>query len=519
MYHLDSGGMLVKRGRTMLLNTLLLTATTFLMRSVGVLFQVYLSNKIGAAGIGLFQLIMSVSMLAAAFAISGIRFATTRLVSEELGLGKPGGVKRAVFRCLLYGLSFGSAAMLLLFFGAGFIGTVWVGDERSVLSLKILALSLPAFAMSNVLSGYFTAVSRVVKSAGVHVAEQAIRITVIVLALSRVDVTNVEGACAAVVIGGVVGEIGSFFLMFAVYRLDRRRYDVQSGKRSGLTRRMFSIALPLAFSAYARTALVTLENLLIPRGLRKSGATSEQALADFGMIEGMVVPIITFPAALFYALSELLVPELTDAQVTGNKARITSITSRTLYLCLLFSVGVMAIMFYFSGELGMAIYDSESVGEYLRLLSVLIPLIYLDTVTDGMLRGLGEHLYTMRINIFDSLISVLLIYVLLPRYAVMGYVVIIYFTEVFNFAFSLYRLVKKTKLRLPLLRIVKSVAAAIGAVNGAVLLLRLLGFSLMPETLSLAVHILLSAVGYFVLLFVLNCLDKNDIKWFKDQLR
>ena len=519
MYHLGSGGMLVKRGRAMLLNTLLLTATTFLMRSVGVLFQVYLSNKIGAAGIGLFQLIMSVSMLAAALAISGIRFATTRLVSEEIGLGRPGGVKKAVFRCLLYALSFGSAAMLLLFFCARFIGTVWVGDERSVLSLKILALSLPAFAMSNVLSGYFTAVSRVVKSAGVHVAEQAIRITVVVLALSRVDIANVEQACAAVVIGGVVGEIGSFLLMLAVYRLDRRRYDVCSGKRSGLTRRMFSIALPLAFSAYARTALVTLENLLIPRGLRKSGATSEQALAGFGMIEGMVVPIITFPAAMFYALSELLVPELTDAQVTGNKARITSIASRTMRLCLLFSVGVMIIMFYFSGELGTAIYGNTDVGGYLRLLSVLIPLIYLDTVTDGMLRGLGEHLYTMRINILDSLISVLLIYVLLPRYAVMGYIVIIYFTEVFNFSFSLHRLIKETHLRLPLLCIVKSVAAAVGAVNGSALLLRLLGFSLLPETLSLTVHILLTAAFYLALLYAFDCLGKSDVKWFRDQFR
>ena len=55
------------RGRNLLLNTLLLTATAFLMRAVSVTFQIYLSNKIGAAGIGLFQLIMSINMLAFTF--------------------------------------------------------------------------------------------------------------------------------------------------------------------------------------------------------------------------------------------------------------------------------------------------------------------------------------------------------------------------------------------------------------------------------------------------------------------
>ena len=83
----------MSRGRKVLFNTALLTLTSLLMRSVGMMFQVWLSNKIGPAGIGLFQLIMSVSALAATFSISGIRFATTRLVSEELGRGNAAGIK------------------------------------------------------------------------------------------------------------------------------------------------------------------------------------------------------------------------------------------------------------------------------------------------------------------------------------------------------------------------------------------------------------------------------------------
>ena len=71
--------------RRLAVNTALLTAAALLMRCIGLAFQGWLSARIGAAGVGLYQLVLSVDFLCATFAISGIRFAATRLVSEELG--------------------------------------------------------------------------------------------------------------------------------------------------------------------------------------------------------------------------------------------------------------------------------------------------------------------------------------------------------------------------------------------------------------------------------------------------
>ncbi len=505
----------MERGKTMLLNTLLLTATAILMRTVGMVFQVYLSNKIGASGIGLFQLILSVSMLAATFAISGVRFATTRLVSEELGRGSGSGVKAAVRRCLIYALCFGTAAAFALYFGADMIGNKWIGDERTVLSLRLLSLSLPAFAMAAVLSGYFTAVTRVIKSAMVQIGEQLVRIVVVILALNLSTGFTVETACAIIVIGGVVGEVFSFLMLYLLYVFDRRRYTHGHARGTGLTKRLLNISLPLAVSAYGRTALSTIENLLVPRGFRKSGASSEAALADYGLIQGMVFPIIAFPSAFFYSLSELIVPELTEAQVNGRTQEISRKVGRILYLCILFSFGVTAAFFQFAGELGTCIYQSPAVGPYIRSLALLMPIIFLDSVTDGMLRGLGQQMYCMRYNILDSLLSVVLVYFLLPIYAVPGFIFMIYFTDLFNFTLSLRRLYVITKFRLPFKNILKSVFCAFGAVNIAALFMRLIGLGGTPSTWSLTIHIILSLVIYAGLLFVLGCLVRTDIKWLR----
>ena len=205
----------MKRGRRLLYNTLLLTAASMFMRAVAVSFQVYLAGVIGAAGIGLFGLIASTQLLAFTVAVSGIRFATTRLVSEELGRGNPRSVPQVMRRCMMHALLFGTLASTLLFFGADFIGQVWIGDVRAVLSLRILSVSLPFVAVFAALNGYFVAVSRVIKSAGVSVFEQVLKVSFVVLLFLLRAPAGLEAALATVVLGSVSAEIISSLLLFA----------------------------------------------------------------------------------------------------------------------------------------------------------------------------------------------------------------------------------------------------------------------------------------------------------------
>lgn len=509
----------MKRSKVIFFNTLLLTAASMLMRAVGVFFQVYLSNKIGSAGIGLFQLIGSVEALSMTVAISGVRYATTRLVSEELGLGRPRGAVSAVRRCLAYALFFGCLTAGLLFTFSGLIGNVWIGDSRTVLSLRILALALPFTAMCAVIGGYFTAVQRVIKSAGVQMAEHLIRIGAIVFFLKIAPADNLEFACAAVVAGGVFGEIVGLAFMGTLYLYDKRRLGKAGEKPKNLSRRLLHISLPVAVSAYARSALSTLEHMLVPRGLKKSGESGDSALELYGTIHGMVFPIITFPSALFTSLSELIVPELTEAQVVGNTSKIEFIVNRILSLCLLFSIGVTGMFICFHKEFGDLLYQDAEVGRYIFIFAFLMPVIYMDAITDGMLKGLGQQLHSMAYNVADSLISVIMVYTLLPLYSIRAYIFIVFFTESFNFFLSIRRISKVTVLRLRIRDIVLPALSIAGAVNFAALLLRTVGIVPGSSGLALTLAILVSGVIYVGLLLLLNCLTKNDIRWFREILK
>lgn len=64
-----------------------MTITALILRTIGIFFRIYMSNKIGAEGMGLYQLIFSIYVLAATFASSGICTAVTRMVTDELATG------------------------------------------------------------------------------------------------------------------------------------------------------------------------------------------------------------------------------------------------------------------------------------------------------------------------------------------------------------------------------------------------------------------------------------------------
>ena len=429
-------------GKKLAYNTALLTGSTLVMRWIGLAWQVWLAGRIGPAGIGLFQLVMSVGFLFVTLAVSGIRFAVTRLLSEELGQGRDGSVEGAMRRAAGYSALFGTAALIVLWAFAQPIGFLWVRDARTVLSLRLLALSLPAAGLSSVLAGYFTAVGRVWKTAAEQFLEQLLRMALVALLLYAAPQEDLERSCAAVVAAGTIADWLGALALYLLYRSDRRIHTGTSRRGQSLTPRMLAIAFPLALSAYARSALNTFRQLLVPRGLRQSGLSADAALTGYGIINGMAMPILLFPTCLPSALAELLVPALTQAQVTGQTDHIRRQVRSLLTQTAIFSLAAAVFFWCTADALGYLVYGTPEAGRYIRLLSPLVPFLYLDIVTDGCLKGLGQMMRSMTYNIAEAALGLVLVWALLPVHALAGYVFVLYVCEIFNFSLSIGRLWK-----------------------------------------------------------------------------
>ena len=489
----------------------LLTAVALAMKTVGMFFGAYISREVGAEGVGLYTVVMTVYSFALTLATSGISLTVTRLVASALGEGRPSEISKILKGALLYSGFFGFLSSLLLFFGAGFIGDGILFDGRTVDSLKILAFSLVPISLSSVYSGYFIGVKRVGFNAAVSVFGQLLKIIVTVILVSIAMPYGIGTAVAALCLGIVVSELLSFLLIFIEFVFDRKRHPESKSKESSAALiPIGKMALPLAFSAYVRSILISVEHILIPKRLKDRGESSSEAYSHYGILHGMAIPLVLYPMTPLSSFSGLLVPEFSEDMSAKRNGRMSRIASLALNTTLFYAVVTSVLIFSFSGELGYLIYDSYDAGYYIAMLAPVVPIMYLDHVTDQVLKGLGEQVYSMWVNISDSLLSVALIYLLIPRLGITGYAVVIIVMEGYNFILSYIRLRKKASFSISLY---KSFLLPIAlSLLSVFVTKRVFLFSGKDVSVVWFVFKILFSLCVFVSLYVTLGLKKNKIK-------
>ena len=362
----------------------------------------------------------------------------------------------------------------------------------------------------------------VAKTASGELLEQFVTIMAVVCLFTFVAPQGLEYSCVAIMLGSTLGEIASCTYTFIFFIKDKIKAKDTPGNQFQYTFRkalqdMFHIELPIMFGSTLRNGLVTIENILIPIGFKKHGASTETSLSNYGMIHGMVMPLILFPSAFLMAFSSLLVPEMAEANAVGHKRTISRTTARSMQLTLLFSFFITACFIVFADDFGRTFYQSEEAGRLIRFLAPLIPLLYLDSVVDGILKGLDQQIASMRYNFADSGLRVILVYFLIPFTGVNGYLGILFFSTIFNATLSIHRLLKVSQVEIQFVDwIVKPILCGGISVLCFSLLRHLPFMNAVPVWCCMILEFTLSAIGYYILLRVTQCFKKEDVTCIKE---
>ena len=226
----------------------------------------------------------------------------------------------------------------------------------------------------------------------------------------------------------------------------------------------------------------------------------------------MVFPLIFFPSAILSSFAGLLVPEVSQAVAEKKQTDIKRITSNVFEIALLFSIGAAGLISCFAYELGNTVYPDTDAGRYIRMIAPLIPVMYLDTATDAMLKGLGQQVYSMGVNIVDSLLSVILVIFLLPRFGIEGYIMTVYCTELINATLSITRLLSVTDIKPRITDLIIKPLICVVISGAAVSQLAMLDISVFSERFKLVAHMILATAIYLSLLLLLGSLKIKKLK-------
>ncbi len=223
----------------------------------------------------------------------------------------------------------------------------------------------------------------------------------------------------------------------------------------------------------------------------------------------MALPLLLFPSVIITTISGLLIPEFSTFYAKGDNKQIKRISNRILKITFIFAILVFGVFFTFPDALSNIIYNDTNVVHFIKLLAPLIILMYIDTIVDGILKGLNEQVAVMKCNILDLFLSTFLLYILLPIMGINGYIVVLYVSEILNTTISVIQLIKVSKIKINYL------LWGIIPLSGIFLsryVIKFIGINLENAMFSLVINISIFIFVYLSYLAFASIISKNDFK-------
>ncbi len=417
---------------TIVKGTLILTIAGFITRFVGFFYRIFLSNTMGAELLGIYQLIFPVYAICYTIYATGIQTSISRMVAAELGRKNPKNINKILRIGLLISISLALILTLLVYKYADIIAIRFLMEERSITSLRILAVVFPFCGVTACINGYYYGLKKAGVPATTQLLEQVIRVIVVYIIAIYAGGGETKVTLQLAVFGLVIGEVASCIYNLCSMWISRSPNemllygpdpDAKTDSRKQIIRNMMSLSVPLSMNRLLLSILHSVEAVLIPAMLKRYGLSTEEALATFGILTGMSIPFIMFPTALTNALAVLILPTISEAQATQNDHLIGKTTAIAIKYSIIIGIISTGLFIIFGKDLGNTVFHNEQAGSYLMILAWLCPFIYLTTTLSSVINGLGKAHVTFTNSIISSVGKIILVALLIPSYGIKGYLI------------------------------------------------------------------------------------------------
>ena len=433
------------KNQNILRSTALLTLSGILAKTIDFVFRAYYSRSLGSEGMGIFSLVFSVHGIMLNVATGGLGVAVSKIVSEQYADHKTGDIKKTMAIALTSVFTLSTVVILLTSIFSQQIAEVFLKEPRCRMSLVYLSPSILFMGLSYCLKGYFYASRNVLPPASSEFLEQAVKITTIRYLLEKFLPSGIEHGCEAIFMGITLGEFSSCLYLSVIYSFKHKKLYGISHSKSTISK-ILKISVPVMTASISGSFLRMQEQVFTVSALRNSGLSQASALSRYGSIYGMVMPLIVFPLTLLSSCFTMLVPEISRARGFHSNARLQTLVSRIYRFTALFGFLVAAVIFIFADNLAVLVYNTDEIAGVLRLLSILAPIMFMDSVSCGILNGMGRQNSLLFYSISDCLFRIVLIRFLVPNFGIPALLGIIFASNMYTFISTVRNVLNQSKL-------------------------------------------------------------------------
>ena len=390
--------------------TLLLTVVIFLSKLFGFVYRMQFMRIAGAEVVGIYMTAYPAFIFFISLVQLGLPTAITKIVAELHARGKIAETKSVLKTSLRISTISIICLLPILAFITPTIAEVLLQSEGTRYPLIVAIYTVPIVVYGGVIRAYLLGLGKTSPTAWSSLIEQAIRIATISFALPYLltDTSTINAAYAMAMTA--LGELAALIYILIHYQFIKPRMDKKAGfYRSGP---LFRIALPSAGSKLFGTFTWFLEPIVFLKALTISGMTATAATTLYGVISGVHIPLLLFPAFIPAALAIILIPAISNAAAVHNFRLLNERIIVSLRICSLIGCYAATFFLLYGDFLAIKLFHLEEATGYMKILAPIFYFYYIQSPLLSILQALDQARVAMMNSIYGGIGKLLLMLIL-----------------------------------------------------------------------------------------------------------
>ncbi|MFC9712772.1 stage V sporulation protein B [Paenibacillus sp. NPDC056933] len=433
--------------QTFIQGAMILLAAGIINRILGFIPRIALPRVIGAEGVGIYQLSYPFFIVLVTLITGGIPLAVAKLVAEADTGANRYSPQRILQISLSFTLTLGVVFMFLCIIFAPWVTRYVLTDERVYHTFVSMSPMIAIIAVSAVYRGYFQGKQNMMPTAISSIVETIIRIICVIWFAWLLLPQGIAQAAAGAMLGALVGEFFGMLVLLWNYARQKKESGLDSphsirtsrmeskskvlkestGSEPGLLRRLLAISVPVTAGRLVGSLSYLAETIVTAQSLALAGISKGLATAQYGALQGMIIPLLLLPGALTSSLATSLVPSLSEASAQGDRALIHKRMHQALRLALVTGAPFSVFMYVLAEPMCLMLYNDASIGSMLKLMAPFALFIYIQAPLQAALQALDRPGKALLNTFIGAVIKITLILMLAsrPEYGIFGAVIAI----------------------------------------------------------------------------------------------
>lgn len=404
----------------------ILTVAGIVAKIIGALFRIPLGNTIKSEGMGFYQMAYPVYAFLLIVSTAGLPTAISKIVSEKIAVNDYRGAHRVFkvsFRLLTV---IGITTTIIMLVGSPLFARM-VRNKESIYCFISIAPALFFVSLLSAYRGYFQGMQNMTPTAVSQIVEQFGKL-IMGLWLATLWIPNgPQYGAAGAILGVTLSEVAALVLVMGMYRGEKQKIysNIRRSPKhmyyestSSIVNRIANIAIPVTIGAAVMPFISFLDSVIVPGRLQYVGFSKREATSLFGILTGMVNPIINLPTVFTIALGMSLVPAIAESYAMKDRKSIVHKTTIGIKLTMLIGVPASIGMAVLSTPICKLLYariDADEVllaGNLLMILSIAVAFLTLIQTLTAILQGIGRVKTPVRNLFIGAILKVILTIIL-----------------------------------------------------------------------------------------------------------